>query len=235
MGPVSTSKAEQTRAVIADAAMRLFRRDGYDATTMRAIAAEAGVSTGNAYYYFASKEHLVQAFYDGTQVEHAAAARQALADERAFAARLRAVLVAWVDVAASDHGFAVQFFRNAADPASPLSPFSPESTPAREASTAIFREVVEGSDLRLAPALRRELPGLLWMLHMGMVLFWVYDASDDQARTRLLVERVTPLVDRLLRLARLPGVRGVVDDLVDVVALLRSDQPGGPAAPGQPG
>ena len=65
-----TPKAEQTRAGIVDAAMRLFRENGYDATTMRAIADEAGVSLGSAYYYFSGKEELVQAFYDQIQVEH---------------------------------------------------------------------------------------------------------------------------------------------------------------------
>jgi AcrR family transcriptional regulator len=45
-----TPKAEKTRAVIAEAAMRLFQEHGYEATTMRAIAREAGVATGNAYY-----------------------------------------------------------------------------------------------------------------------------------------------------------------------------------------
>ncbi|OKI24386.1 hypothetical protein A6A07_05860 [Streptomyces sp. CB03911] len=51
-----TGKSEQTRALILETAMRLFKERGYDKTTMRAIAAEAGVSVGNAYYYFASKE-----------------------------------------------------------------------------------------------------------------------------------------------------------------------------------
>jgi AcrR family transcriptional regulator len=219
--PARTARAEQTRTAIVEAAMQLFRRDGYDGTTMRAVASEAGVSVGNAYYYFSSKEHLVQAFYDGLQDQHAAAAAEVLATERAFAARLQGVLEAWLSVARPHHGFAAQFFRNAADPTSPLSPFSAESAPAREASTAIFRDLVEGSDLRLAPSLRRELPGLLWLLHMGVVLFWVYDASDDQARSHLLVRRVAPAVDRLVRLARVPGVRGVVDDLLDLVAQLR--------------
>ncbi|MCZ9338186.1 TetR/AcrR family transcriptional regulator, partial [Streptomyces sp. TRM76130] len=47
------SKSEQTRALILETAMRLFQERGYDRTTMRAIAQEAGVSVGNAYYYFA--------------------------------------------------------------------------------------------------------------------------------------------------------------------------------------
>lgn len=201
--------------------MRLFRRDGYDKTTMRAIAAEAGVSTGNAYYYFASKEHLIQAFYDTIQVDHAEAAAAALDGRREFEPRLRGVLEAWLDVAAPHHQFAGQFFKNAADPDSPLSPFSDESAGAREASTDLYRRVVEGSDLKLAPALRRELPGLLWLLQMGFVLFWVHDRSPDQARTRTLVVQSTPIVDRLVRLARLPVVRGIVDDLVGVIGAVR--------------
>jgi AcrR family transcriptional regulator len=223
--PDLTPRAEQTRGTILASALRLFRRDGYDRTTMRAIAAEAGVSIGNAYYYFGSKEHLIQAFYDGIQEEHAAAAETALGSTRSFADRLSAVFEAWLTVAEPHHQFAAQFFRNAADPSSPLSPFSAESAPAREASVAIFERLVAGSDLKLAPAVRAELPGLLWMLHMGLVLFWVYDGSPGQARTRLLVSRAVPLVDRMVRLSRLPVVRGVVDDLVGLLAALRSETP----------
>jgi AcrR family transcriptional regulator len=217
----TTPKAAQTRQAIVDTAMRLFRQDGYDRTTMRGIAAGAGVSVGNAYYYFGSKEHLVQAFYDGLQVEHAERATDVLERESGFAERLEGVLLAWLDVAEPHHAFAGQFFRNAADPTSPLSPFSPESEPARDASIAIFESLVAGSDVKLAPALRRELPGLLWLMQMGVVLFWVYDASEDQARSRMLVRRIVPVIDRLTRMSRLPVVRGVVDDVVALVAELR--------------
>jgi len=85
-----SDRGEQTRAAIAAAAQELFLERGYDKTTMRAVADRAGVSIGNAYYYFASKEHLVQAFYDHIQVEHAAAAHEALAASEKFADRLRA-------------------------------------------------------------------------------------------------------------------------------------------------
>ena len=58
--------------------MRLFRERGYAQTTMRAIAQEAGVAVGNAYYYFGSKDHLIQEFYAQSQVEHRAAAQPVL-------------------------------------------------------------------------------------------------------------------------------------------------------------
>ncbi len=214
-------KAEQTRGAIVAAAMRQFRSAGYDRTTMRSVAQEAGVSVGNAYYYFTSKEHLIQAFYDDLRDQHEAASSGVLDTQAGFAARLEGVLLAWLDIAAPNHEFAGQFFRNAADPSSPLSPFSPESSPARDASIALFTRLVDGADVKVAANLRAELPGLLWLLQMGVVLFWVYDRSEGQARSRALVRQIVPVVDRLVRMARLPVVRGLVDDVVGLVRSLR--------------
>jgi AcrR family transcriptional regulator len=219
--PTRSAKAEQTRQSIIDAAMRLFRIHGYDKATMRAIADEAGVSIGNAYYYFSSKEHLIQAYYDGINADHAQAAAQPLASETTFAGRLSGVLLAWVDVAEPYHEFAGKFFKNAAEPGSPLSPFSTESEPTRLAAIDLHRQVVEGSDIKLAKALRAELPELLWLVQMGVVLFWVHDSSEGQQRTRQLITQTVPIIDRTLRLTRLPVVRGLVDDVVGLVRTLK--------------
>lgn len=219
--PVLSAKAEQTRAGIVSSALELFRAHGYDATTMRAIADAAGVSLGSTYYYFAGKEHLIQAFYDQVGTSHEAAAARILEDEPEFAARLAGVLNAWVDIAAPYHEFSAQFFKIAGDPHSPMSPFSEESGPARDRSVAIYTRVAEGSDLKLPAFLREELPGLLWLLQMGVVLFWVHDDSPEQRRTRTLIASGTPLIDKLIRLSRIPGVRGVVEDLLGVVRTLR--------------
>ena len=61
-----TAKGVRTRAKILESALRLFREAGFEATTMRQVAGASGVSVGNAYYYFASKEHLVHGFHAGT-------------------------------------------------------------------------------------------------------------------------------------------------------------------------
>lgn len=219
--PPRSPKAELTRQSIIDAAMRLFRTHGYDKATMRAIADEAGVSIGNAYYYFASKEHLIQAYYDGINGEHAEHSARALAGSTTFADRLTGVLLAWVDVAEPYHEFAGKFFKNAAEPSSPLSPFSTDSEATRLAAIDLHRQVVDGSDIKLAKALREELPELLWLVQMGVVLFWVHDSSAGQQRTRQLVTQAVPIIDRALRLTRLPGVRGLVDDVVGLVRTIK--------------
>ena len=215
-------KAVRTRSVIIDAALRLFRENGYEATTMRAIATEAGVSVGNAYYYFASKEHLIQAFYDRSQLEHAEAAAGVLAAERDLTARMVGVTEAWLGVMEPYRAFAGTFFKNAAEPASPLSPFSPESSAAREVSIELWRQVVDGSDARIPKALRPELPELLWLYFMGIVLYWVHDPTPDAARTRALAGRTIPIVVRTIGLARLPVLRATLNDLLDLIAELKS-------------
>jgi AcrR family transcriptional regulator len=58
------SRAEQrrmTQARILDAAARLFAETGYERTTIRAIAAAAGVDAGLVMHYFGSKEDLFRA------------------------------------------------------------------------------------------------------------------------------------------------------------------------------
>src|SRR5438132_12947660 len=81
-GRTRTPKGEQTRALILETALDLFRERGYEETTMRAIAEQAGVALGNAYYYFRSKEHLIQAFYARSHQEHLAAAQPIREPER---------------------------------------------------------------------------------------------------------------------------------------------------------
>jgi len=216
-----TSRAEQTRSAIVTAALRLFRENGYDATTMRAIAAEAGVSTGNAYYYFASKEELLREFYARSLAEHALAARSVLDTEVEFAPRLRGTLRALVDVLAPYHEFAAKFFKHAAEPTNPLSPFSPESSPVREASTALYREVVDGSTVRVGRPLRAQLPELLWLYSLGVILFWVHDSSPGCAKTYTLIDRTVPLADRLISLSRLRLLSSALTDVISIIDDLR--------------
>lgn len=209
-----TGKSEQTRAVILATAMRLFQERGYDKTTMRAIAQEAGVSVGNAYYYFESKEFLIQGFYDLMTHDHARDAASRMEGVRDFAQRLEIALESWLDCAADYHEFAAQFFRTAADPDSSLSPFSNESHPARATAVNLFRDVLTGSDLapKLDTELAELLPDLLWLHLMVVVLYWVFDRTPDTARTREFVRRSTPFVARIIALSRYRAFRPLVRD-----------------------
>lgn len=209
-----------TKTLIVDTALRLFEERGYAGTTMRAIATEAGLSPSNAYYWFASKDDLVQEFYRRIQVGHRERSAQALAAGGSLAERLQAVEDAFFEVIGPYHGFGTAFVGTAIAPGASVSPFSEESSEAREISMAIFRDVVEGASPAVPARVAAVLPDLLWLAHLSITLFWVIDPSPGQLRTRQLVDRSIPMLTSAVRVARLPGASrlvGQVGGVLDVV------------------
>lgn len=57
-------RSGRSRAQILEAALRLFSKQGYRATSMRDVAQAAGVSTGNVYHQFADKETIFRTLLD---------------------------------------------------------------------------------------------------------------------------------------------------------------------------
>ena len=218
-----TKKGEQSKAHILETALTMFRERGYEGTTMRAVAREAGVSLGNAYYYFESKEHLIQAFYERSHLDHLAACTEALENEADLRNRLRAVMRAKLGTSMPYHRFSGLLFKTAADPRSPLNPFSDESRPLRRESTELFAEVVRGSSARIHPDLEAHLPKLLWLYQMGIVLFWIHDTSPGCDRSYRLTERTVDLVVQLIKVANFPPMRPVTRLALNLLADLEDD------------
>ncbi|WP_042390382.1 hypothetical protein, partial [Streptacidiphilus melanogenes] len=164
-------------------------------------------------------EFLIQGFYDRMTREHLVDARARMEGRRDFSERLTIALESWIDCAAPYHEFAAQFFRTAADPDSALSPFSNESHPARATAVQLFREVLDGSDLgpKIDPELDELLPDLLWLHLMVVVLYWVFDRTDDTERTRAFVQRCSPFVAKLVTLSRYRVFRPLVREAVDMI------------------
>ena len=220
-GLVKTDKGQQTRAAILEAALELFREHGYENTTMRAIADRAGVALGNAYYYFHSKEHLIQAFYQRTHEEHVGVSVIALDKEQTLKGRLLTLMRLKLETIKPYHEFAGQLFKTAANPKSPLNPFSDESDPVRQESIQLFARVFDGSKVRIPKDLRDELPYLLWVYHMGIILFWIHDPSPKHRRTYRLVDHTVDLLDKLISLASNPFMRPLRKQALRLVSELR--------------
>lgn len=55
---------DRQREALLDASFRMFAEQGYDASTMRRLAAAAGVSTGALYHYFPDKPAILAAMFD---------------------------------------------------------------------------------------------------------------------------------------------------------------------------
>ena len=217
-----TAKGEQTRTLILNAALDLLAERGYEKATMRAIAEKAGVSLGNAYHYFKSKEHLVQAFYHRTHEEHVAASQPVFEKEKKLKTRLLEVLHLKIQTLEPYHEFAGVLFKTAADPHSPLNPFGHDAAPVRRDSIQLFESLVSDVSTRLPADLKTELPYLLWLYHMGIILFWIHDQSPKRARTYYVIDRTVDLIDRLITLASNPLMRPLRKKSLQFVADLRA-------------
>jgi AcrR family transcriptional regulator len=218
-----TAKGEQTKALILSTALEMLHERGYEATTMRGIAEMAGVSLGNAYHYFGSKDHLIQAFYHRIHEDHLRASLPALQKESSLKARLLSVMRLKIETLEPYHEFAGVLFQTAADPHSPLNPFAHASAPVRRDSIKLFEQLVEQTKARIPNDLRAELPYLLWLYHMGIVLFWIHDSSRKRARTYRLIDQTVDLLDKLISLASNPLMRPVRKKALRLVVELRED------------
>ncbi len=73
-------KADERRAQLVEAARAVLCRDGVTGTTLRAVAAEAGVPLGTLHYVFPSKEQLITAVVEDIRDEVSAVFRSAEID-----------------------------------------------------------------------------------------------------------------------------------------------------------
>jgi len=217
-----TVKGDQTKALILETALEMFRERGYDNTTMRAVAEKAGVSLGNAYYYFRSKEYLIQAFYQRLHDSHVEVALPALEDEKTLKARLLTAMRTKIDTMKPYHQFAGVLFKTAANPESPLNPFANDSDPVRRQSIQLFEKVLEGVTTRIPTDLRAELPYLLWVYSMGIVLFWIHDSSPKHRRTYRMIDHTVDLLDKLIHLASNPFMRPLRKQALRMVNEIKS-------------
>ena len=220
-----TVKGDQTKALILETALEMFRERGYDNTTMRAVAQKAGVSLGNAYYYFRSKEYLIQAFYQRLHDSHLEVVLPALAHEKTLKARLLTAMRTKIDTMHPYHQFAGVLFKTAAHPESPLNPFGDESDPVREQAIQLFDKVLEGATARIPKDLKAELPYLLWVYSMGIVLFWIHDSSPKHRRTYRLIDHTVDLLDKLIHLASNPFMRPLRKQALRLIDEIREALP----------
>lgn len=187
-------------------ALAIFRERGFEKAAMREIAEAAGVATGALYYHFDSKDAIVSAFYEQAQVEMAPRLAASLDRAKTLESRLRAIINVKFEYFAPDRNLLGALSAHA-DPAHPLSPFSRETEPIRVADVVFFERAVRESKVKLPRDIQPHLPRLLWLYQMGLILFWVYDHSPEQRRTRVLFEGTLKMLVLTLKLASLPVLR----------------------------
>ena len=221
--PGRTAEGQATRTRLYETAVQLIGEQGYAATTLRDVAARAGVSPGLLYRYFPSKRSIVLALYDELSeafARDAAAMPPGKWRERflfALDTSLRSLgphrvtLRALVPVMVGDVEEGV---------------FAQSTAFSRQRVQAIFRTaVLDASDApqsKLAESLGR----LLYLLHLGVILWWLLDKSPGQRATTGLLSLWKRILPSATLVLRLPVVRGAIQsaDMLFRDALLEEPQ-----------
>ena len=208
MNLATKAAGEKTKELILATALDLFRRSGFEPTTMRDIARAADVATGAAYYYFPSKEAIVSAYYDQVQRIHSEKAREKWKGKSSLRERLGIAFHSKLEILKDDCRFLGALFRYSGDPQHPLSVFGKGTQIQRAQSMTIFCEAIAGSNV--SEEMRKLLPAALWLVHLGMILFLIYDETKGQQRTHELVDGVVDLLTQAIELTNSALVRPFV-------------------------
>jgi AcrR family transcriptional regulator len=222
--PGRTAEGEATRRKLYETAIRLIGERGYGATTLRDVATRAGVTAGLLYRYFPSKRSVVLSLYDELSDAFAREAAGMPAgkwrDRFLYALETslrslgphRVTLRALVPVMVGDVDEGV---------------FARSTVFSRTRVQAVFRAaVVDASDAppqKLAEALGR----LLYLIHLGVILWWLLDKSPGQRATRGLLSLWRRMLPSATLALRLPMVRGAIQsaDMLFREALLDGLEP----------
>jgi AcrR family transcriptional regulator len=209
---------ELTKAQIYATSLALFRRKGFDATTMRDISKGAGLSLGAAYHYFPSKDAIIAELFRGHLTRHAELADAGYARTNDVSARLRVAFETSFDVRREDRAL-LGSLAGAMLGERSSSLFSPATEDLRSFSQRVFLRAVEVEEV---PADAREvLATALWALHLGLLLSFVRDDSEHQARTYRILERVLNLLPTFVGLVGTPFFAPVLSELKAILAEFR--------------
>jgi AcrR family transcriptional regulator len=106
LGRPPASSSAETRGRIIDVARRCFADQGYEATTNRVVADEAGITTGAIYHYFDSKLDIYKAVLDEVQDRVYRLLATAEGEGDTFLEKLEAVYQAAYDLNRADASLA---------------------------------------------------------------------------------------------------------------------------------
>jgi AcrR family transcriptional regulator len=196
-----------TRVRLYSIAMRLIAERGYEATTLRDVAKEAGVSVGLLYRYFPNKQAVVIALYDELSADYA---RQAEAmppgkwrDRFLFALRISLQVL-------EPHRVALRALTPVlvGDPSDGI--FSGTTAFSRLRVQGVFEAAITGAADAPGAPLAESLGRLLYMIHLAVLLWWLLDKSPKQRATTALVALTQQLLPSASLALRVPPVKRFV-------------------------
>lgn len=189
-GRTRERQKEAVRQRIVDAALALFQSKGFDETTTRQIARKAKLAEGTIFNYFETKEDIALHFFE-LELDHAIATvrgnarlRRAPLDEKLFA-----LVEAQLEFLAPYERFIGAAFVHALRPTSRIA-FSMRALDLRNRYIAFVQELLQESErIPTGGVLAWAAPSVFWIYYLGILLYWLNDASKGKQHTLALLDR----------------------------------------------
>ncbi len=194
-------KGAATRERLFDAAISLMGEHGFEGTTLRAIATEAGVTHAMLYRHFPSKQSVVAALYGRLSTT---LAERVTLPRGSWRSRTEAALMVSLDVL-RPHRRALGTSTSILVGDPDWNVFAPGTEDARRRVRKVFEDAVSNASDAPKPARGAALSRLLYLLHLGVVLLWLLDKSKDQRATGALLKLVGPGLTLVNAMLKLPG------------------------------
>jgi AcrR family transcriptional regulator len=174
----------ERRALIVEAAGRLFGERGYDATRLDDVAAAAGVTKPVVYRHFADKQDLYLALLrrHRDDLEGFAAV---VPEAGTVAERVRAVLDVWLGYVET-HGYAWRMLFRDAGGGPAVQAFRLE---VHARARAVLAAIIDA--LGEAPVPRHELEPLAELMSMGMASLVLWSMDEDRVEREALLDAMT--------------------------------------------
>ncbi len=190
-GRQSAETSEQTRRTILDAALRIFARQGFEATGMRDIAVAAGTTHSLIRHHFGSKEGVWQAVVRAAFNEFLAALQTSVepmnttSDEPA--ALLKCIVRAFLQVCARTPEIVQLLMHEGTEQSSRLEYVMKQAAPLQEIIDPLLPLVQQQGDLRQFD----NKTFVLYLLTAGAAPFGLFAFSNQILQTNILSEEQT--------------------------------------------
>ena len=196
-------RALRSRLRILEAATALFAEEGFEATTIKDVAARADLSVGLVCRYFPTREHLALALYGRLADE--LGARAVELPRGTVAKRFESLMQVRIAQVEAQRRPLTALLGKALDPESPLYVLGSATDATRAKIQGALRVVLAcASDGPRKEADLTQQAQLLYTLHLGVVLATLARPNADLAKA------LVAQMGRALAIARLPFVREVV-------------------------
>jgi AcrR family transcriptional regulator len=210
-----TAQGAAAKQRLYDIAVKRMARHGYEMTTLRDVARDAGVSVGLLYRYFPSKRAVIFALYDELSADYVSATSAmpagkwrdrglfALKSSLAVLAPHRTTLRGLIPVMVGDPDEGV---------------FGEHTAFSRVRVQGVFEHAIVGASDAPPRPLAEAIGRLLYLLHLAVLLWWLLDKTVKQRATTALVALFEGILPSAALTLRLPFVRRFV---LSVDALVR--------------